>query len=871
MNILFLRGFNNYFNRIIKKYSTLADYRTNSQSYVEFSNINFDMNDGISTILIVGSHTQLENNAPLNWDNNGTPDYLVCYETANNVNTIKSRWYILESEKTRDGQYRLALKRDIIADHYSEVMSAPCFVEKGIINDVNNPLLVNSEGSELNQIKKEEIPIKDESNCAWIVTYLKKNAVLPSGKNPITAYIGMESSGIIDASTLPFKDCISYPGETATKHFIRKDPINIQFSTNMTAYTNGHNHFDFKIRTNGNTDGTYVNFSGNAGGTPAWDSNGLTGDAFSDSDAWGPVEDDGAANAAAFNNSASSSGTAMFNEYYPRIISGGNFYDVTSSTDVANVYNQYNGTYVLHNNKVYQLNISYMSTAEKSALKYRIPLSFGNDAKWITYANWIVTTVNDGWSRRTDTSATTASIYFLPQQGLIINAVLVGSTGVVSYTVPGAGAGGRNALLDELYDIIAFPYNPKENIQFYNANGNLVTLSNDASTAIANNLITAFGTGDAGYSVDIQLLPYCPVDLSGALTNGKIDLRKLTATTDYTEIKTEVSPVTKTFALYPKYANFTKFVNITRNLNNYSTNSALNKKLNNECCFTRLTSPNFNGSFEFKKSKLENGIIYINIDCTYKPFSPYIKVNPNFDGLYGIDWNDSTGLILGGEFSLPIITDYWTQYQLSNKNYQQIFDRQIQNMDVNKQIANEQRAFNAVAQGITGTIGAGVGGALVGAKAGPYGALAGAATGLIGGAIMNAVGAEKDREWMQRQQAEAKDYAIDMYNYQLGNIKALPQSLSKSSPLTFNNKIWPIIEEFSCTDTEIELLKSKIEYNSMTIMAIGTLNTYATSPIYSKVYVKGQLIRCETIADDFHIIDAIYQEVNKGFFIPQGA
>ena len=65
MNILLLRGFNSYFNRIVKKYSTVDDYKANSSSYLELSNMNFNTNDGVNTELIIGSSTQLENNKPL--------------------------------------------------------------------------------------------------------------------------------------------------------------------------------------------------------------------------------------------------------------------------------------------------------------------------------------------------------------------------------------------------------------------------------------------------------------------------------------------------------------------------------------------------------------------------------------------------------------------------------------------------------------------------------------------------------------------------------------------------------------------------------------------------------------------------------------
>lgn len=95
MKILLLRGFNNYFNRIVKFYNTLADYRTNSSSYMEYSSkyINFNPNDHVMTELVIGSTDQLENSAILDWETNGTPDYLVAYEVSGTppVASIDSR------------------------------------------------------------------------------------------------------------------------------------------------------------------------------------------------------------------------------------------------------------------------------------------------------------------------------------------------------------------------------------------------------------------------------------------------------------------------------------------------------------------------------------------------------------------------------------------------------------------------------------------------------------------------------------------------------------------------------------------------------------------------------------------------------------
>jgi uncharacterized protein YcfJ len=268
--------------------------------------------------------------------------------------------------------------------------------------------------------------------------------------------------------------------------------------------------------------------------------------------------------------------------------------------------------------------------------------------------------------------------------------------------------------------------------------------------------------------------------------------------------------------------------------------------------------------FEFKQTKLSEFTI-INVDLTFKPYTPYIKLNPNFDGsLYmAKDFNDSTGLLCAGDFSLPMVNDAFTQYELQNRNYQAIFARNIQQLDVNNKIAREQLDY----QGLIGTIGGGVAGSAQGLSTGmktgnPYVAAAMAVVGGVAGNALGGIGWAKDRDWLERQQNEARSFAIDQYQYSLGNVQALPQSITKSSPLSFNNKIWPILELYSCKDREKEVLRNKIKYNGMTIMAIGTLQDYAQPG----GYLKGQMIRINNLNDDSHVAQAIYEEVNKGFY-----
>ena len=974
MDILLLRGFNNYFNRIVKKYTTLADYKTNSASFLEFTGINFNPNDGVVAELILGSPAQQESSAPLAWDILGTPDYLICSETSNGTTIIKFRWFVLESERTRDGQYRLALKRDVLAENFDEVMSAPCYVEKGIITDTTDPLLMNSEGSRVNQIKQNETLLKDATKCAWLVGYLKKDYT-PSGTisaTPKSAILDVDV--LTNMSDLP-DACITYKNAsgTTTQQATKTAIIENNSQIYMTIYF---------------AHGSYMNA-------------GLVSPATVNSCNW-QIEQGGMSDTA-LNNwhstshwgiqntnvclSVSGEPEAMCNNIRNYTNSDSNIkikwnnlinacHDATVNAAGVQVYTsdslaKYNGKYFRKDNILYKLSISVSSS---NSYSYENAYNANGISSYNTEYFTVVANKNGNYSA--DSSSTNNNVsYSLNGRRYTIIAQEAVVAGTVSVTIPAHSS--RRTLDDELFDIFAIPFIPENDettIKFANN-----VLDSNVSLLMAQKIMTTAGLQTGGNAYDLQLLPYCPINLSANSSNN-IALTSLTENVDYTWI-TDQDSHKKSIVFFPAKANFTKNISLEKDVvgidrqknidETYSsvnavldsdnitykvettvtslhphierplinlpkgfkyikdykiyindqleTNAvltigsivmygwgtiddsysfkvsnitsissaqsvklrvvatiiyesavnALDYKISNECDFMRLTSPNFNGMFEFKLSKFENGIHYFNIDCTYKPFNPYIKLNPDFSGLYGADFNDSTGLILGGDFSLSILTNPWTEYQLANKNYQNIFNRQIQNLDVSQQIAREQMQFSNTVGIITGTVGGGIGGAATGGKLGPIGAVVGGMLGTTAGAALSAFGASKNEEWLARQQQEARNYSIDMYNYQLGNIQALPQSITKSDPITYNNKVWPILEEFSCTDAEKEVIKNKIEYDGMTIMAIGSLGQYSVSEDFDKAYVKGQLIRCESINDDFHIIDAIYQEVNKGFYIPQ--
>ena len=106
---------------------------------------------------------------------------------------------------------------------------------------------------------------------------------------------------------------------------------------------------------------------------------------------------------------------------------------------------------------------------------------------------------------------------------------------------------------------------------------------------------------------------------------------------------------------------------------------------------------------------------------------------------------------------------------------------------------------------------------------------------------------------------------------ELDNIKAWPYSISKTTAYTYNNKIFPIIEYYTCTEEEKKAFANKIAYNGMTVGVIDRIinyagNTWSYKDITDKGYIKARLIRVEGIDDDTNLLNSLADEVFKGFY-----
>lgn len=114
-----LTNYNNYYNRTFKKENTVAEYIAKSDSYITKNdksyNINFEDEINIEQVF--------------NVEFDGEPNYILLLNESDS--SINSRYFIVEWKRTRKGQYKGLLRRDLLADYYNIITTSPAFIEKG--------------------------------------------------------------------------------------------------------------------------------------------------------------------------------------------------------------------------------------------------------------------------------------------------------------------------------------------------------------------------------------------------------------------------------------------------------------------------------------------------------------------------------------------------------------------------------------------------------------------------------------------------------------------------------------------------------------------------------------------------------------------
>ena len=949
MSVIQYLKYNNYFNRRIKIETSYADYASNSDANMVQLDANFNPGDQVITHHICGKYQGTGNLTEQQFEF----DYLVVYSDDTYYNIV-SRWFIIKADRVRGGQWNLTLKRDVIADKYDDVISAPAIIERARVS-MDNPLIFNSENFSFNRIKMSETLLKDKTKIPWIVAYIPTNAaaitdeplLLDPTKNtsivtvddfPIVAgeYLSVpvgNQLGIIwqngpggTAGGLVYKTIISGIGNVVSNDYYAQVNValrtgvakanvpfsllsmianNIGFSilisrmnqflrtknSQLLSTTNYNKILDLngKIIKN-NNDNKYYRVKVVTGGSSRIEYT---------------LDDTGAALFTTLSTAISSSGifAAGHSSISTNSITCGALcYNITLSyeevtmavTDTfsmsANRAKCFNGMYDIiaipcgdiqvkdQNNSTFttkeelQKNLAVTLGAKLSGSIYDIQLLPFCPVQALIDGNndrLLINTADEGklFDYVHDSSNNRIGIMFYVQDSSftfnIDQSIEVEAEDVrVGFKTPVIRSRDEYYITTLILNSPSLSDNEVATYENVNQGNDINNLRIRRRSRTTNELLEEFDAHSISLlrtdGSDIEA-PYeytMTIAKAGGTPIRQIDGSVYEASDYYFTV--EVLPWNEGWPdVYTHYSNnwafflndFIKFGQFVKGTTDIST------KVDSECDIYRLVSPNYQGTFEFCVAK-NGGVNYFNVDVTLRPFNPYIHINPNFKNMYGSDFNDARGLICQGDFSYGQLTDRFQEYELNNKNYESMFNRNIESMDKEHRF----QKIEAVVGAIAGTGQGAVSGGAAGAIAGP----AGIAAGAVLGTAASAAAGVADLAILGKRQAEQKDLAIDMHEFQLDNIRALPYNLTRCPAFTFNNKVFPFIEKYSATEEEIKAFKEYLELRSFNIGVVGTVQEYLQD---SETFIKAQIIRFRTLEANNYIAEDIYNEMNKGVYI----
>ena len=727
------------------------------------------------------------------------PNYLLLLEE-NEQRTIVSRWFVIDWTKVRGNQYKGLLRRDLLADNYEKITTSPSFIEKGYVEPTDSAIF-NKENMNFNQIKTRETLLKDDSNTAWIVGYVAKDHTALTDKTfTYNPDVDMTISG-------NFSDWEYAKWCDGNTHTTIKES-NIDNIVRYVLRATKIREFQFSPISNS----SFISLA---------------------NDSWNVV------------STGSKNAQQVLDDY-----TNSNWYgNIYWSTVIEKIY-QDNPTYanstimstltslvgkkVQFQDGIYEFKI--VNIDDTTGWKY------WNSGNLYTYLyNTVVSDLQElGGTISVVTRYPVA--YNLNITNFIVTATKLDNVqGTYKYNIPQT----TRLLNDAPYKMFCIPYYKDGQYLFQvNDTNHKYTLDKDIMLTWSFNIATELGNS----LYDLQILPYCPIsnwrgnaNVAGIFSIGKSE------NVDYTTLLDSNNKVVGVCS-WCDVSSKEQFLKYPIEIMDY--------KVENECDMYRLCSPNYASAFEFNPAK-NDGVEGYNVRYTYKPYQPFINVAPKFNRLYGKDFKDNRGLILSGDFSLPIVKDAWINYQLQNKNYALAFDRQIENLESNYSWQKKMGIANA----ITGTLQGGVSGMMSGAL---LGGGVGAVVGGVLGTGASMVGGIMDVNMQQNLHNEAIDYTKDNFGYQLQNIQALPNTLNKVSSIISVSKLFPFVEYYTCTNEEKEALENKLKYNGFTIGRIGKIQDYLQQD--TQTYVQGQLIRLEGKFDT-HIANEIANEFKKGWYI----
>ena len=649
MNILLLQ-FKNYFDRKIKRFENLSDYMS-YQLGSTFTGVNFIPGDGVETELILNFDT-----ATL-----GTPDYLIAAETSEEF----TRWFVMNSERTRKGQTKFKLRRDLVAEEIEGIKDATSMVKQGYC-EWGNVAFFNKEPISVNSIQKSKDYLIDGSVSGWLVAYLPKHTGDSSWEDTVVKFGTSKTNGqysfdSVSAAKTAMGELQSYIGGT----------MEVYQGVNSSAEQVKLNRYDYFLQ--------------NAG---AWSPEVVTATNYH-SRFYG---DSSKAKAA-----MKAGAQAIYSTLSARMTPSNCTYK--GYTSVMSTITKYNGTTFTDTSTglVYKATLSlveesrddiYVSSNNNSDL-YTLFLKAANGVD-STLGCYSPSVSNINWAPIRTRGAKNYRISVTVQQL---------SDTVYSWTIDKT----RRQTKDAPYDCICMPYRNDGSVAGYRIDDKLVTVDYEANMQLASALSAYYGSS----VYDVQLLPYCPVqDLINSTISGGMSVKSTTSGVNY-----KYDTTSKTIVFYCDTINtkFSKGKNISPQM----------EKIQSICNKYKLVAPNYSSEYEIPV--FENGGIYHwNVTQTLIPYSPWIQIVPVFNNFNGTNLNDSKGLIVGGSLSITQTSSSWAEYIRSNSNYSQIFESQMAYQEYQQKNSMISSALSAGSTALTTGITSGImtGNVGVGAAAG---------------------------------------------------------------------------------------------------------------------------------------------------------
>lgn len=813
--------FNNYYNRIIKRYDTIVEY---GDYIAKQENCNFVHGDGINSSFTF--------NKALNV--NDTPDYVIVSDYKGNL----SRWFVTNSFKNRDRQDSLTLRRDLIADYYDDIVKhSPCLIRKGYVSQTN-PLIFNDEGVQYNKIKESEIEIKDNSNCSYIVGFIANNT---PAQATINGTIKEENYNYSYASIndFPYKNYVDGAGNTHTQT-ARKlkgtSNLNIYYAVKFSTYSTSGRNAIFEM--------TYNYYGYNK---PSWYTNSYASNYQVDSNLYYTY------------STATPVGPTISHDYETSHPSQG---ERLGNQEVGARYRE-----CCKNNAHMFESIGVQLQAEtllglQDSLYNELSVYNGMKIKLgsVVYDCVLKPTSESGTNRTVGANASLINSLnsAKPLESMVENMAPASwnceyASGHTNFTTDDVKVLGTTQewylqLSEASTEIKTSLDSPSNRTHLSNQPFDMFVLINESGVSykvgttdfvsdheVNMNIAQAICQASGTSAYDIQIVPFNPIQGS-ILADGTINWLNY----DVHQITNAGGDEIKGHYVMCSSAD----IKLLLDKNELKIKPTDYKKDYNLKQY-RLCSPNQETAFDFSPS-MNDGIDTWEITANYRPYASYIKVQPTWNWLYGENYynnkTDFRGLVYNSTLCVTQLNDAWSNYVSNNKNFQQLFDNQINTLTKQNEIQISAMEETLGLRSFTGM---------------PI------------SSVLRVIGGMKDIEMNKELNNLALSKMQSDFGYQMDNIKSMPHTIKKLTNINGDTRNFPYIEVYGCSGAEEESFNLKMQYTGYTIMTTGYIENYLKPS--GETFIQADLIRLDLTRSeetaDNHMAVEIANELGKGVYI----